>query len=151
VIVRLVLAVALTTALIATALVPLGDARRERASAVVAEQASAIERHGGALLASDDPIDGPGARRTVTLGLPTRTWTSAPVDRLTVQPASDAKPASISWRVAGEQTHVRHLPGVPLASVDGTPLVIRGTGTHRLTLALDGHADEPVVTVRRLK
>lgn len=150
-IVRLVLAVALATALVASALVPLDDARRERGAAVVADQASAIERRAATLLERDDPTEGAGARRIVTLDLPARSWTSARVDRLTLRPGTDATRPRITWRVVGGRTHTRRLPNVPLATEDGTPLVVRGPGLHRLTLSLDGRPGAPVVTVRRLK
>ncbi|ACV49163.1 MULTISPECIES: DUF7311 family protein [Halomicrobium] len=148
---RVVLAVVLATALVAATLGPIDDARRQRTSAMVSDQASEIERVADTLLETDDPLDGPGARRVVTLRVPTRTWTSGGVERVSLRPPTDQAPARLSWLLTDGQPRTRQLPGVPLRTPDGGPVVLRRGGRHRLVLSLDGRPGAPVLTVRRLK
>lgn len=148
---RVVLAVALATALVAATMPALADARRERASAVVADQAESLERIGKRLVATEDPVETAGARRLVAFRLPARQWSSARVDRVAIRPARDDGPARIDLRVAGGRTGTHAMLGVPLGTPDGRPLVLRTTGRHRLVLSLDGRRGAPRVTVRRLK
>ncbi|MBO4246856.1 ABC transporter [Halomicrobium sp. IBSBa] len=148
---RVVLAVVLATALVAATLGPIDDARRQRASATVSDQASDLERAADTLLETDDPIAGPGARRVVTLRVPPRTWTSGGVERVSLRPSTDQTPARLSWLLTGGQPRTRQLLGVPLRTADGSPVVLRRSGPHRLVISLDGRPGVPVLTVRRLK
>lgn len=147
---RAVLAVLLATALLGATLPALDDARRERASATVAEQAETVERTARRLARTDDPTGDAGARRVLTLSLPASDWTTAAVENLSIGPASGDAGGRIRWHVDGS-THEAVLSGPPLRTDDGAPLVLNRTGHHRLVLALDGDPARPVVTVRRLK
>lgn len=148
---RAVLAVLLASALLGATLPALDDARRERASMTVAEQAETLERTARRLARTDDPTADAGARRIVTLSLPASDRTTAAVDRLSVGPASGDAGGRIRWHVRGGSTHEAMLSGPRLGTTDGEPLALDGPGRHRLVLALDGRPDSPVVTVRRLK
>jgi len=151
VIYRTVLAVLLATALLAVSLPALDDARQERAATAVATDIDALQRAAGDLLAADDPTDGAGARRVFTFRLPARQWTNAGIEQVTITPRADGTPASVSWRVDGDRTMSRPLPGLPLQTPTGAPLRLQSQGRHRLVLALSGTPGSPVVTVRRLK
>lgn len=147
---RVVLAVVLASALVAVALPPLDDARRERAATVVTDQVESIERTADALVSTDEPTDGVGARRVVTLRVPARQWTSAGVERVSFAPVGTGDHGRVSWRVHGGRTSSRSL-SVPLTTADDEPLVLDEPGHHRLVLALAGRPGAPVVVVRQLK
>lgn len=149
--IRAVLAVLLASALLGATLPALDDARRERASVTVAEQTQTIERTARRLARTDDPTGDAGARRVVTLSLPASDWTTAAVETLSIGPASGDAGGRIRWHVRGGSTHEAMLSVPQFRTDDGGPLVLNGTGHHRLVLALDGRPGDPVVTIRRLK
>jgi hypothetical protein len=150
VIYRVVLAVVLASALVAVVLPPMDDARREWAATFFTVQVDSIERTADALIATDEPTDGIGARRVVTLRLPARHLTNAGVECVTFAPVAAGDYGRVSWRVHGGRTSSRSL-SVPLATTDDEPLVLDEPGHHRLVLALAGRPGAPVVVVRQLK
>ncbi|WP_435195708.1 DUF7311 family protein [Natronomonas sp. EA1] len=153
--IRLVLAVLLTAALLGASLPAVEEGRGSRTDTLVGAELTRFERVATALRQSNDPVslgDG-GARRLVTLRVPGASWTSA---RATVALGGAAGQTDrLGWSRGGT-TRSRRLP-VDLRVVadgslrpDGTPLEL-GPGRHRLALGLvrvDGRA---VVTVRRFK
>ncbi len=148
--IRAVLATLLAVALVGASLPAIDEGRRDHAETVVGTELDRVERAAGDLLASDDPTD-VGARRVITLNLPTRSWADADVDAVTIRGGRDAPAARFTWRVAGGQRRVRNLPDLPLRTPDGDPLPLESAGRHRLVLSLDGPRTAPVVTVRRFK
>lgn len=148
---RAVLAVVLASALLGVTMPALEDARRDRASVAVENELDRLRATANQLDAVDDPTAGPGARRSLTIDLPARQWTSARIDRLTLHPETADSPGRASWQVAGGRTVRRALPELSLRTPAGEPLSLSGPGTHELTLTLDGQPGSSVVTVRRLK
>lgn len=146
--IRVVLAVVLTTALLGASLPAIDDARRDHTDAAIRAELRTVERAATSLLETDDPTDD-GARRVVTVRLPTRSWTDARTEEVTIGPATDGRGGRFSWTVAGGTRQVRRLAEVPLRTPDGDPVSLTGTGRKRLVLSLDGSSAEPVVTVRR--
>lgn len=162
-VVRVVLAVALATALLGAGLPAVEDARQERTDRRVVAAVDALERAALALLRREDPVStGPKAGRTVTLGLPRGSLADAPVRSLTIgstgagndsAPAAaspevgTATPASrtVTYRV-GDQPRTRVDVGVRLYAAE--PLVL-GPGRHRLRLSLVGTVDGARIRVRR--
>lgn len=149
--IRAVLAVVLAGALLGATMPALEDARRERASATVENELDRLVATANQLAAVDDPTAGAGARRSLTITLPAREWSSARIDHATLHPGTADTPSRVTWQVADGRTVVRPLADLSLRTADGTPLVLSGPGTHELTLTLDGRAGSAVVTVRRLK
>ncbi len=148
---RVVFAVALATVLVATTLPAVEDARQSTAAAAVTGDAATLERAAASLLATDEDAPGPGARRTVTLSLPSRSWTGAgvayvavggPPDGPVVQPPERGV---VRYRVAGGRER-RLLLDVPVRTRGG-PLVLREPGPHRLVLRLTTVDGRRVVVV----
>lgn len=146
--IRVVLAVVLATALIGVSLPAIDDARRDHTETVVRAELTQVERAATDLLQTDDPADD-GARRVVTVRFPTKSWTDAGVDDVTMAASQDGSGGRFTWTVEGGPERVRPVPEIPLRTADGDPLRLAESGRHRLVLTLDGNRTAPVVTVRR--
>jgi len=118
---RVVFAAALTVALVGAVTPVVDDARRTNAATAVQGDLRTVERAALSLLETDEDTPGVGARRSVTVRLPSRSWTGGEPRRVTLD--------------------------VPLYAPDG-PLVLRDDGDHRLVLGVERVDGRRVVTVR---
>lgn len=147
---RVVLAVTLAAALVAVAAPVVETARVDHANAAVAAE---LDRLDGAARTLSDRNDAPppgvaGARRVLTLHLPSRSWGSAGLARLSI-PGTGAEENRSSWRVEGGRVR-RYEASLPLRGRDG-PLRLTDGGTTRLVLTLGRVGDERVVLVHDFK
>ena len=130
--IRAVLAVLLTVALLA-AVTPAVDEGRERRTAIHLDRAvDRIERAARSLHAHEDPTAPgvAGARRLVGVHLPERSWTAVGA-RLWIDGERDL----IGYRLDGGRTRRTRLPGVDLRTPDGR-VVLDGGSRRRLELSL---------------
>ncbi|MDS0257928.1 hypothetical protein NDI56_00735 [Haloarcula sp. S1CR25-12] len=146
-ILRVVLAVVLTTALVTVAAPAVSVAGADRAESTVDRQLTTLASNLGQMVAIDDPTAGRGARHVTALRLPGRTLTSADVTRLRLYGREGVGLAS--WRVSDGAESSTRLSGVPIRAVGGGSLTLRESGTHRLVFGLDKRANRTVLTVRR--
>lgn len=133
--IRVVLAVCLTVALLGVSLPVVDDARQERTAARMDRTVDRLAV-AAATLRSDDPTRSPALapRRTVDLWLPDESWGAVAVERLRLTGASSTAPATVSVTLPGQRpTTVR--VDAPLATPAG-PLVLREPGEHRLVFRL---------------
>lgn len=130
--IRTVLAVVLTVALLAAAIPAVNEGREARTATHLDGVTERVERAARSLLAHDDPTppDVAGARRVVDLRLPARSWTAAGAT-LRIDGAADL----IAYRVADGRPRRASLRGVDLRTPGG-PVVLRASGRHRLALSL---------------
>jgi hypothetical protein len=131
-VIRAVLAVLLTVALLA-AVTPAVDEGRERRTAIHLDRVvDRIDRAAQSLRAHDDPTapDVAGARRIVGVRLPERSWTAIGA-RLWIDGERDV----IGYRLDGGRTRRTRLPGVDLRTPDGR-VVLDGGSRRRLELSL---------------
>jgi hypothetical protein len=158
---RVVVAVALATAILAVSLPAIDAAGRDRTSATVTDEVDALETAVRDLQHSDGavPQGTSGARRVVTVRLPDRGWASARLAYLAVggRPGAscvDRTETALAWQVVDGPVQTRRLPGVQLEHADGDgdddPLVLREPGKHRLVLTLVERAGDRTVRVQRL-
>ncbi|WP_324663117.1 DUF7311 family protein [Haloarcula sediminis] len=147
-ILRVVLAVALTAALLSAATPAMAEAGVDRADSAMDRQLGALASDLGAMVGTDDPTAGRGARHVTELRLPDRSLTSAAVTR--VRFATREGVAVASWRVGDERTGHTRLAGVPVRAVGGGTLTLREPGTHRLAFELRSRSGDPVLRVARL-
>lgn len=145
--IRVVLAVALTTALLGASLPAIDDARRDHTESTVGTELRGIERAATNLLDTDDPTEN-GARRVVTVRLPARSWSDAGVDAVTIGRSRAGHGGRLTWAAVGGRQRVRRFPDVPLRTGDGDALTLEASGRHRLVVSLAGNGTDPVVTVR---
>lgn len=145
---RLVTAVVLTVALMAVASPAIDDARRDAAADAVRGDLARVESVATDLLRRDEA----GARRVVTVAVPSRTWTNAGVERVVIGAApgltDTGRDDVVAVRLRGGPEYAFRV-GVDLqidGSDDGT-IVLRRPGRHRLSLALRPGG---VVTLDRL-
>ncbi|WP_435345410.1 DUF7311 family protein [Haloarchaeobius sp. HRN-SO-5] len=135
--IRVLLAVAVTLALVAAATPAIDAARESRSERLVRTDLAAVERAATGLLASEEPTPGAGARRVVSVRLPDGTPTTSSVDWVAIggRPgADDPDPHVLAYAVAGRQPRTVSLP-VPVKT-GGDPLVLHGPGTYELELTL---------------
>lgn len=137
--IRVLLAAALATALLAASLPAVESAAADRTAANLDRDVDAVQRAGASLLADDDP----GARRAVTVSLPAGSLTAVGVESLTIGCQSDC---TVEYTLGTGAARTRRL-GLPLATPDG-PVRLGSPGDHRLTLRLVDGDDGRVVTVR---
>lgn len=145
---RVVVAVALATALVAVSLPAVQTARVDYAHGRVDVELDTLAATASRLQERNDPAppDVQGARRTVELQLPGRTWTSAGVAYLLVPgPSSGVSPGTVRYRVADGRERTRSTR-IPLVGPPGGLWL--ASGGHRLVLEYTRQGDEPVVLVR---
>jgi len=148
VIVRVVVAVVLTAALVAVSMPAVSTARADAADSRIDRQLAALGERLETLVATNDPTAGPGARHVTELALPAGTVTSAAVRRLRIGSREGVGVAS--WRVGDTSADSTRLAGVPIRAPDGGSLTLREAGTHRLVFGLRLRSGRTVLTVRRL-
>lgn len=130
--IRVVLAVLLTIALLA-AVTPAVDEGRERRTAIHLDRVvDRVERAARSLRAHEDPTrpDVAGARRIVRFRLPERSWTAVGASL-----RIDGDRDRIGYRLDGGYTHGTRLRGLDLRTPNG-PVVFEGSNRHRLELSL---------------
>lgn len=171
--IRVVLAVALATALVAAATPALEDARTVRTERLAERELGRVERAALTLAREEEP----GARRTLTVSLPGGSPTEAPLALVALggvpggNGAADAATVDagtadtdrgdvFAYRAAGGQRRVRRVEtdlrvvrDDPVPEPDAEPLVLAGGETHRLTLRLVRVGGRPTVLLaaRRFK
>lgn len=146
-ILRLVVGVVLTAALLAVASPMLAIGAADAADSSVERQFQALEERLETMVETNDPTAGPGARHVTELTLPERSLTSAGVSRLRFH--SRAGVGLATWRVGDGHTSSTRLAPVPIRS-DGGAFVLREPGPHRLVFELRNQEGETVLTVHRL-
>ncbi len=142
---RVVLVVVLTTALLGVAMPTVEDAREAAARETLATQLDRLDRTAQRLLERNDvpPPGVAGPRRVVTLSLPGRTWGNAGLDWLWLPAANDTSP---TWQVRGGSSHVWR-PSAPIIAREN--LTIRDGGRIRLVLTARRTGAGPAVVVSR--
>lgn len=138
--IRVVLAVLLSAAIVAMAVPAAEQGREERADALVQEEATTLGATVERLARRNDPVPAGehGATRPVTVRIP---------DGVTMYlgtPGATSRGADIRWTrgAAGDLVSL----GVPLVGE-----LVLGPGRHRLRLSLVRVDGDPAVTVRRFK
>ncbi|SFF92424.1 hypothetical protein SAMN04488063_0814 [Halopelagius inordinatus] len=150
--IRLLLAAAVTAALLATALPAVEDARTERVAASLDADAERVVRATESLAYGEDPTQSlsTAPRRTVRLSLPARSWTAADLSYVAVggrPEETESRPVLTYAFSGGRETERRLSLPVPLRTPDG-PVVLRDSGTHTLSISLLSESEAPVVVVR---
>lgn len=143
--IRAILAVCLAVALLGVTLPAIEDASRDHSARLADAELTRLRATLTDLAATDDalPADSPGARRLVTLRMPTPDLTAAPIAYLAVggvpdsdsRTGSDTAPDRLAYRLEGGQPRTIPVP-VDLRTVDGDPLVFRSADRHRLRCRL---------------
>lgn len=139
--IRVVLAVVLAAALVAASMPAISEARADRTATTLDRAGERLRRASESLLATDAAA---GARRVVTVRLPTATVSAAGVDRVAVACTPDC---ALRYRLSTGATGHHSLGSLPLSTPDG-PVTVSQPGVHHLALGLDRRAGERVVTVR---
>lgn len=141
--IRPVLALAVSTALLGVALPAIDAGGTAHSEARVADELDRLESAARTLALRSEPAPrGAPARRTLTLRLPERRWAHPGVARLSI-PGPDGR--RVTWQVGTGATHSREFDG-PLVGPPGG-LTIREGGRHDLVLL----RREGRVVVRRLE
>jgi hypothetical protein len=138
-VIRALLAVALAAALLAASMPAIESAATDRTAAALDRDIERIERAGRSLLAEDDP----GARRVLTVKLPTDSLSSAGVDSFTIDCSAHCE---IRYRLDSGWSRTRRLT-IPLTTPEG-PIRLGSPGEHRLWLRLEQHDGGRVVELR---
>jgi hypothetical protein len=147
VIYRLVLAVAVTTALAGATAPALSAARADAADGTIERQLDELAAELTALVETDDATTAGDAQRVVEIRLPQRTYTSARVDHLRFRGRAGVGVAA--WEIESrERTEpLVDIPIRPTASTDR----LDEPGTHRLAFVLTRSEGQRVLMVRRFK
>lgn len=146
-ILRIVIGVAISAALVSVTAPALSTAQADSADATVERQLRALSDRLETMVATDDPTTGPGARRTVDIRLPAETQTSENIRELRFHNREGVGVAT--WRVDDAGGDSTRLVGVPIRPA-GDDLTLAEPGVHRLVFALRLRDGESVLTVRRL-
>lgn len=146
-ILRIVIGVALTAALVSVTAPALSTAQADSADATIDRQLRALSDRLETMVATDDPTTGPGARRIAEIRLPEATQTSEAITELRFHSREGVGVAT--WQVDDAGSDSTRLVGVPIRPVDGE-LTLSEPGVHRLAFELRLRGGDSVVTVRRL-
>lgn len=144
---RLVLAVAVMTALIGATAPALSTARADAASGTMEGQLDELGAELTRLVETDDATPNGDARRVVEIQLPARTYTNAGVSRL--QFTERAGVGVATWTVAS-QKQTERLVGIPIRTTVGADR-LKEPGTHRLVFVLTRSDGQQVLTVHQFK
>ncbi|MFB6195367.1 MAG: ABC transporter [Haloplanus sp.] len=130
--IRAVLAVVLTVALLAAATPAIDEGRRARTATHLNGVTDRIERATRSLLAHEDPTPPAmtGPRRIVRFRLPAPSWTAAGAT-LRIDGARDR----IGYRIDGRPPSRTSIRGIDLRTPTG-PVVYAAPGRHRLVVSL---------------
>ncbi|WP_338727724.1 hypothetical protein [Haladaptatus sp. DJG-WS-42] len=150
-ILRVVLAALLATALVAVSLPAAERASIESTETQMRATMSHFQTAIEMLPAQTDPVSPEQSltHHTITLRLPERTWTSARISHVIIEPTATG--GVLRWQVSDGQPHALFIEGV-CVETPGHPegIEIVEPGTHRLGLTLETRTETTVVTVRRL-
>lgn len=129
--IRVVLAVLLTVAMLAAVTPAIDEGRSARTAIHLDRVTDRIERAARSLRAHEDPTrpSVAGARRIVRFRLPSRSWTAVDA-RLWI----DGRRDLIGYRLDGARPRRAPLRGLDLRTPDGR-IVFEGTGRHRVVLS----------------
>ena len=159
---RVVVGVTLSVALLTVTLPALETARRDHSDHRVAAELDGLTAAIRDVHAREAGVsaNAAGARRVVTVQLPPRTWTDAGVEYVAIGSHPDhagvdeRNETTFVWQVSGSQPRTWRLTDVPVeaATPSGgdTPLVIREAGRHRLAVSLVVRDGQRTVVVRRV-
>lgn len=149
--IRVVLVVALSVALLGVALPAIDDARTDRTATRLDATAERLDRAATDLVAREDPVrsDAAGARRIVSVRFRARSPSDAGVDYLSIGGTPDGSGGrdALVYRVRGSTARTVDL-GVDLRTPEG-PVVFRDAGRHRAALGLIRDDGGLGVVVRR--
>lgn len=145
---RAVLAVLVVLAILALSQPAIQQGRHDHAATLLADEADAFVEESRNLVRTDEAVDGPGARRIVTVELPAAQRFSAGANYVEI---SGGETPRIEWAVDGGATQRRLLEDLRLRISDGDTLRLEGSGDHRLLLRLTGPSGDPVVDVSRFE
>ncbi len=164
--IRVVVAVVLTLAILAASLPAIDTARERRSASDVTTQLHRLDATASALVDGSDvtPAGVPDARRTVTFHLPERSLTTASVAYVEIGGTGEGRsrndggvrisPADranvVTYELRGKSPTRLVLDGVDFRTPDG-PIVFRESGTHRLRLTLSERDGRVVVLVGTLR
>lgn len=157
---RVVLAVVLSVALLGVAMPVVEDARAERTSHLVEGELSRLADRTVGLAGTEETGPGGVPRRVVTLSLPAGGFGAAPIDYVAIGGVPDCGTPRdtdhgdvVAYRLQGGDVRVRHVP-VDLRVVtegrvrdDEDPLLLRGDA--RVTLSLVDRRSGRTVLVER--
>lgn len=145
--IRVVVTALLAVALLAAALPAVEDAAADRSERQLRADVRDLDAAATDLLRSEEAVPGTaGARRTVEVTLPASGIAAREVEGLRISPAD----RRYAFRVEGRSQR-ETLGAVPVHTTDGEPLVLRGSGTHDLVLALVRVEGERRVVIARLQ
>lgn len=145
---RAVLAVLVVVAILAVSQPAIQQGRQDHAATLLAAEVEAFVDEGKDLVRTDEAVDGPGARRIVTVELPAAQRFSAGASHVEI---TGGEPSTVEWAVEGGATRRTVLERLDLQTVDCDPLRLERPGDHRLLLTLVGSPGDPVVEVRRFE
>lgn len=138
--IRAVFVAALAVGVLAVSLPAIDAGRADRTAATLDATAERIDRAAGLLRDREDPTGPvlPGARRVVTLAIPSASWVDAAVAYVSIggppgHPTGDAN--VVTYRIEGREPRRIRLDGVDIRTREG-PVVFRGEGRHDLVLSL---------------
>ncbi|MHC3378582.1 DUF7311 family protein [Haloarcula sp. H-GB5] len=144
---RLVLAVAVMTALVGVSAPALSTARADTASDTMERQLDELEAELTTLVETDDATTNGDARRVVEIQLPVRTYTNAGVSQL--QFAERAGVGIATWTVESRKQTER-LVGISIRTTAATDRLDE-PGTHRLVFVLTRSDGQRILRVHRFK
>lgn len=144
---RLVLAVAVTTALIGATTPALSTARADAADGTMERQLDELAAELETLIDTDDATPAGDAQRVVEIRLPARTHTSAGVDHLRFRERAGVGVAT--WRVKSRERTER-LVDIPIRPPAPAGR-LEEPGPHRLVFVLTRSGGRRVLTVHRFK
>jgi len=154
---RVVLAVALSLAILGLAFPAIEDAERRHTDRLVRGEVGEVVDEGRSLVGRDEvpPSGRPGPRRVVEVSIPERSLGVAGLEYLSFGGSPGARWARptggkgvVAYRLE-DGPERRHRVPVPLTAAGDRPLVLREARSHRLLVRLRGDPDGRVVTVSR--
>lgn len=145
---RAVLAVVMAAALLAVSVPAVETARIQYSDERVDGELDAIEAAATTLTERNDPPPPgvPGPRRTITIDLPEKTWSTAGVAELRLTPAGSEAHTTARWRVSGGTEHARQLQARVVTPQGTGDIVLRDGGRQQLVLELQ--ADSTIHVTR---
>jgi hypothetical protein len=131
-VIRVVLAVLLTVALLAAATPAVDEGRETRTAVHLDRVIDRVDRAARSLRAHEDPTppEMAGARRIVRFSLPERSWTAVGASLWI-----DGERDLIGYRLDGRRAHRTPFRGIDIRTPNGR-LVVDGSGRYRLDLSL---------------
>lgn len=156
---RVVLAVALAVAVVAVALPGIDEAAQKRTAHQIRGEVGSVANAGESLLDRDERTarGSPGARRTVSVSLPSRSLAAAGIDYVAIGgfPGnggghSTVRYGRVTYRLRDGPRRRFQVP-VPLGAPGDRPVILRESGSHRLVLSLGRHDGDRVVLVERAR